>query len=242
MTKKQQNQKKSKIRAGSAGSCKPGQKRRDQKLHGVKRRRKLSRRNILRGTKTAWIFYCNKNRSKVLAANPQLSFGDVCKELAPQWKAMSAEEKQPYIDLHLQDKKRFLEQSANLTDEQKKALKQDKKQKREVKKNKPKPGLSPYMFFVINKRQEVVKEAPEANFQYIGKILGTKWNEMTEEEKAPFTEMSKKDKLRYREELSKYEDERKKAAALKKDSKKTSVAKPSETESTETSSLDTDTQ
>lgn len=161
------------------------------------KKRRTSRRNILRGTKTAWIFFCNSNRKRILNKNPDMSFGDVCKELAPQWKALSDEEKRPYIDLHEKDKKRFIEESANLTDEQKRYLKQHKKQKRELKKQYPKPGLSPYMFFVIDKRQEVVAQSPGASFQLIGKLLGTKWNNMSSDDKRPYVEKSQKDKLRY---------------------------------------------
>jgi hypothetical protein len=181
--------------------------------------KKISRRNILRGTKTAWIFYCNLNRHSVLSHDPQLSFGDVCKVLAPKWKAMSPEDKKVYNDLHLQDKKRYLDQCENLTDEEKKKLRQYKKQKRDIKKSKPKPGLSPYMFFVIKRRPSVVLEAPEANFQMIGKMLGVKWNEMNQEDRQPFVELSRTDKIRYRQEFEVYNQKQKQISEMKKSQK-----------------------
>jgi hypothetical protein len=168
----------------------------------IGKKRKLSRRNIIRGTKTAWIFFCNNNRLDVLSKNPKLSFGDVCKQLAPQWKVMSSEEKKPYEDLHKADKVRFITETSNLTDDEKRTLKQHKKKKRDERKNNPKAGLSPYMYFVLKTRPDVVTEFPDFNFQSVGKLLGKKWNAMTLDEKTPFVTLSNIDKERYRVELA----------------------------------------
>ncbi|KAF7731699.1 Non-histone chromosomal protein 6 [Apophysomyces ossiformis] len=64
----------------------------------------------------------------------------------------------------------------------------------------PKRGLSAYMFFSQEKRQEVKDENPEATFGQIGKILGEKWKGMTDEQKKPYVEKAEADKKRYEDE------------------------------------------
>ncbi|KAG1149979.1 hypothetical protein G6F37_004560 [Rhizopus arrhizus] len=86
------------------------------------------------------------------------------------------------------------------------AASDDKKKRGKKDPNAPKRALSAYMFFSQANRENVIKENPEAKFGEIGKILGAKWKEMTDEEKKPFTEKAEADKKRY-------EDEKAKAAA-----------------------------
>ncbi|CAO3592934.1 unnamed protein product [Absidia cylindrospora] len=56
-----------------------------------------------------------------------------------------------------------------------------KRQKKDP--NAPKRGLSAYMFFSQANRNKVKEENPDATFGQLGKILGQKWKEMSDEEK-----------------------------------------------------------
>ncbi|CDS10408.1 hypothetical protein LRAMOSA03084 [Lichtheimia ramosa] len=69
--------------------------------------------------------------------------------------------------------------------------------KGEKKKIGPKRSLSAYMFFSQANRQKVKDENPDASFGTIGKILGEKWKNMTDEEKKPYVEKAEEDKKRY---------------------------------------------
>ncbi|KAI8335098.1 non-histone chromosomal protein 6 [Chlamydoabsidia padenii] len=69
--------------------------------------------------------------------------------------------------------------------------------------NAPKRGLSAYMFFSQANRNKVKEENPEASFGQLGKILGQKWKEMSDEEKKPYNEQAEKDKARYEAEKAK---------------------------------------
>jgi hypothetical protein len=111
--------------------------------------------------------------------------------------------------MQILDKERYSKQLVLLGYDDIKALKQFKKNKRELKKMRPKPGLSPYMYFVINHRKCIVAESPEANFQNVGKLLGVKWNSMSNEDKLPFSTLSLIDKERQKSEMLEY-------AAMKK--------------------------
>lgn len=186
---------------------KAARKRKNGALKRKKKRvtiRPVSRRSIIKGAKTAWIYFCNERRPQLLAANPKLSFGDVCKQLAPVWTNLTPEEKAPYVEQHIQDKKRFKEAQANLTPEQIKHLKRNKRHKRQVKRFRPKAGLSPYMFYVITKRSQIAAANSTKTFQEIGKLLGATWNSMTPEAKSVYEVMSQQDKKRYEAEHAEY--------------------------------------
>lgn len=155
----------------------------------------------LRGVKSAWIYFCNERRPIVVADNPVLSFGDVCKHLAPTWNSMSEEERAPYKELYLQDKQRFANDILQLSDSDKKALRLRKKQLRLRRRHGPKPVLSPYMFFVLDKRQDLVATNPGADFITIGKLLGSTWNNLTEADKYPFVRLSQIDRDRYQKQI-----------------------------------------
>ncbi|KAI9635660.1 high mobility group box domain-containing protein, partial [Dioszegia hungarica] len=81
-----------------------------------------------------------------------------------------------------------------------------KKPKKEVKDpNKPKRGLSPYMFFVQDYRERIKGENPDATFGQLGKLLGAKWKELSPSEKKPYEAQAEKDKIRATKELGEYD-------------------------------------
>ena len=71
--------------------------------------------------------------------------------------------------------------------------------------NGPKRGKSSYIFFCVDKRQEVIDANPDMSAKDIIKELGRVWREDTsEEEKMKYHEQSTTDKLRYEEEMADY--------------------------------------
>lgn len=53
------------------------------------------------------MFFANENRDIVKAENPNITFGQVGKVLGEKWKALTAEEKEPYEAKAKADKKRY---------------------------------------------------------------------------------------------------------------------------------------
>ncbi|KIP01338.1 hypothetical protein PHLGIDRAFT_113118 [Phlebiopsis gigantea 11061_1 CR5-6] len=72
-------------------------------------------------------------------------------------------------------------------------------------KNAPKRALSAYMFFSQDWRERVKAENPDAGFGEIGKLLGTKWKELNEEEKKPYVQQAEKDRERADKEKKDYD-------------------------------------
>ncbi|CAI0374958.1 unnamed protein product [Linum tenue] len=81
-----------------------------------------------------------------------------------------------------------------------------KKPKKKKDPNAPKKALSGYMFFSQTERESVKKSNPGIAFGEVGKVLGDRWRAMSAEEKEPYEEMARADKIRYKDALSGYKN------------------------------------
>ena len=67
----------------------------------------------------------------------------------------------------------------------------------------PKKGLSAYMIFARENRNEIKSNNPEASFGEMGKAIGNAWKALSDEEKVTYNDKSEKDKERYKIDMSK---------------------------------------
>ncbi|KAL2020158.1 hypothetical protein VTK56DRAFT_8682 [Thermocarpiscus australiensis] len=70
--------------------------------------------------------------------------------------------------------------------------------------NAPKRGLSAYMFFANEQRENVRAENPQATFGQVGKILGERWKALSDKQRAPYEAKAAADKKRYEDEKQAY--------------------------------------
>ncbi|SMQ47219.1 unnamed protein product [Zymoseptoria tritici ST99CH_3D7] len=70
--------------------------------------------------------------------------------------------------------------------------------------NMPKRGLSAYMFFANEQRDNVREENPGIKFGEVGKLLGERWKGLNEKQKTPYEAKAAADKKRYEEEKKAY--------------------------------------
>jgi len=70
--------------------------------------------------------------------------------------------------------------------------------------NAPKRGLSAYMFFANEQRENVREENPGISFGQVGKVLGERWKSLSESQRGPYEEKAKVDKKRYEDEKAAY--------------------------------------
>ncbi|EGO52857.1 hypothetical protein GE21DRAFT_1005 [Neurospora crassa] len=84
-----------------------------------------------------------------------------------------------------------------------------KVEKRRAKKdpNAPKRGLSAYMFFANEQRENVREENPGVSFGQVGKILGERWKALSDKQRAPYEAKAAADKKRYEDEKQAYNAE-----------------------------------
>jgi len=78
----------------------------------------------------------------------------------------------------------------------------------------PKRALSAYMFFSQDWRERVKAENPDAGFGEIGRLLGARWKELSDEEKKPYIEQAAKDKDRAEQEKKTYDTKRADSASI----------------------------
>ncbi|KAA6398745.1 MAG: hypothetical protein EZS28_005729 [Streblomastix strix] len=71
----------------------------------------------------------------------------------------------------------------------------------------PKKALTAYQIYTAEKKEELKKETPELKDTDLVKKIGKLWKELSDEDKAPYTEKAEKDKERYQEEKAKGEYE-----------------------------------
>ncbi|KAK0633336.1 high mobility group box domain-containing protein [Podospora aff. communis PSN243] len=70
--------------------------------------------------------------------------------------------------------------------------------------NAPKRGLSAYMFFANEQRDNVREENPGVSFGQVGKILGERWKALTDKQRTPYEAKAAADKKRYEDEKQAY--------------------------------------
>ncbi|KAL9070371.1 MAG: hypothetical protein Q9161_004929 [Pseudevernia consocians] len=70
--------------------------------------------------------------------------------------------------------------------------------------NAPKRGLSAYMFFANEQRDNVREENPGISFGQVGKVLGERWKALNAKQREPYEAKAKTDKQRYEDEKASY--------------------------------------
>lgn len=79
----------------------------------------------------------------------------------------------------------------------KKAAKKAAPPKKAAKKDKGyKNASSAYMFFAKANRPNLVKANPDASFGEVGKLIGKAWGDLSDKDKAPYSKLADKDKVR----------------------------------------------
>ena len=141
------------------------------------------------------------------------------KLVSEAWKKLSGDERKKYEDMAAEDKVRYEKEMESYTPPKgegssKKAGKGKKKKDKDA----PKKGLSAYMFFSKDKREEIKKANPDASFGEVGKLVGEAWKKLGDEEKKPYEASAAEDKERHEKELKAYKAKKKEEEAAKLDS------------------------
>jgi hypothetical protein len=141
---------------------------------------KADRRNLITNPKTGWTIFLNEQRklrtSKILC--------DSSKEMSSVWRAMSNEEKAPYNEKSALDHKRYEDQYNALSADEKKLLRNIKKQTKRERKEKNdtiSKVLSPFMLYSADKRKLVAEENQNAKVTKVASIIGQMWKAESQE-------------------------------------------------------------
>lgn len=152
---------------------------------------------------TAYMFFMSTMRSKIKEQNPDMSFADLSRQVASEYKKLSPEEKQKYDNMASDDKDRYANEMKNYTppsdDDE---VSNTPKAKKDP--NAPKRGLTAYNFFVKENRDQVKQDNPDASFGDISKILGEKYKKLSDVQREKLDSKASKDKDRYIQEMKHY--------------------------------------
>lgn len=163
---------------------------------------------------TAFMYYSQVMRPKLKEEQPELSFGDLARAVGKKYREMSEQEKEKYEDMAKKDKERYGKQMSNYEapepsddsdeDAKKPASKPAAKKKAKKDPNAPKRGLTSFMFYSKKMRPIFKEENPDIVFTEMGKLLGKKFKELSEEQKKEYIDLAEKDKKRYANEMKNY--------------------------------------
>ena len=158
------------------------------------------------------MYFSTFKRSEIKEANPDATFAEIQKLLSNAWKELSDEDKEAFNQKASEDKARYeaemkeYKQALNVMDDD--SVRSTTKKKKKAKKdpNAPKRVTTAYMLFVKEKRSEIVEKNPDASFGEIGKLMGTAFNALNEDEKKKYDDMITEDRERYDKEMKTYKE------------------------------------
>jgi len=170
---------------------------------------------------TSFFLFAAQERPKVKAANPEKSTTEVAKAIGVKWAAMSEDEKSPFVSEAKRTKNEWDRAMAayQLTDECKEhearvrdwalmkesAMPKVKLPSKPKDKNRPPKPATSYFLFAKEIREGVTKANPTAKITEIAKLIGARWKEVSEEEKAQYSARAKQLKDAWKIEIARYE-------------------------------------
>lgn len=166
---------------------------------GQKRKRGEGKTARKPQAKSAYFLFLDDARPKLFAEHPEMK-SDVAKTmqvLAGQWRELSEEDRQPYQEKHLAEKKRLAEEAG----EPEKAPKAAAKKKSN---NPNKRAPAPFTLFSEKRKGELKKEDPSLSAADIKTKLRTEWDGMSEEDKQPYVEENLSLKKQYKQEYEEW--------------------------------------
>ena len=149
-----------------------------------KKKRKVNP-NMPKRPLSAFMYFSCDYRSVLKEQHPEASFGELGKLLGSTWRDLGSSEKEKYTDMARDDRARYEAELALVP-------------------KKPKKPLSAFMLFSNANRASIKDENPDATFAETGKLLGAKWRDATEDEKARFQKLAEADKERYARDVEKF--------------------------------------
>jgi hypothetical protein len=178
-----------------------------------KKGKKIKDENAPKRPKNSYMFYCEKMRQTLKEENPDMNMIEITKLIGVEWKKLSDEEKNEFQDKASTDKKRYEEQNKSYIRPSDDELVEKKaSKKRTVKKKKadgPKKPMSAYIYFCMEKRNEIKDESPDMSAVEVTRELGRLWKEdySQEESRKKWIDIAEQDKKRYKDESGSEEKE-----------------------------------
>lgn len=138
--------------------------------------------------------------------NPQMSFLDVMKEVGLRWGQLPEEDKEPFKERSMEDKRRFLEETESFV-RQRFAFPTNTFDQRLAQQGMPMPKrpLTGFQFFLRETREKLKKDNPKMPMGEFMRHVSIEWTRMSQEEKKHYERMVAKDRQRFDNEFHEYQ-------------------------------------
>lgn len=147
--------------------------------------------------RTPYAFFMINNHKELTTEN--MTFKERTQKMASAWKALSEEDRKPYVEQSKGDKKRYEEALDAFLEENPEVTKANKR-KRKREEGEPKRAKTAYIFYTIDNRTKVQSENPDMKTTEIMSELGKQWKSLDDSKKSKYVEMAKNDSDRYKQE------------------------------------------
>ena len=146
---------------------------------------KLPKRSL-----TSYIFFCKEQRNLLKDQQTTLSTKDITTELGKKWKALSDEQKSPYVKLAEDDKNRYNSEKSPLPKPSKEVKPtKEVKPSKDVKPSKQnKNTKSGFDLFCKEEKESLAEEHPKWSSQQLNKELEKYWNDLSTDEQVEYND------------------------------------------------------
>lgn len=183
--------------------------------------------------RNAYTFFFSEKRDSVKSENADLKFGEITAKVADMWNALPEAEKKRYEKEAAKDAKRYEKEREkwdkdvrDMGAEPEEVLRgrRDAKKRRRNRVKKPKGARNAYVFFSIDKREELKGEGLE--FNDMTKRLGDEWKKVSDKDKKKYEKMSEDDRERYEKEMETFRQEHPEQDDSKKSKRRKKAGEP----------------
>jgi len=152
--------------------------------------------------KKPWQFYVQNKRTKYSQQHPELSYGEVTKQLKQMYAGLQPANQKRWMTLARNDSHRYRREVQHYLYTRAEGLPVNKKRKREP--GEPKGPKQPQKFFWEEKRLEFIAKFPRHTRKEVNREITRAWKELEPEKKQPYREKTQQDVLRYEEEMKNF--------------------------------------
>jgi len=147
--------------------------------------------------------YAEHKRTKYTQQHPELSYGDITKQLRQMYKGLQPGQQKQYIKSARIDRERYKREVKNYMQTHKEDNSQgNKKRKREP--YEPKGPKQPELIFREEKLLEFIAKFPRLTPKEVNREINRAWNELEYNKKLPYIEKSKQEIQLYEEKKKKF--------------------------------------
>jgi len=184
---------KQKLREGRQKEREKKQQQKQKELEEIEKKRetkikvKEEKDQKPKRTRSPYSYFVKEHMPTYTSQHPDITIGERMAMVAEKWAALSESQKQPYIDMNNQDKKR-----------------RETEVKEYEKILPPRRPLSPFLIFSNEHRHQLLTDNPTKKFSELGKMLGDMWRGLSEQQKQEYNAQAEKLKVEYQTKLEKF--------------------------------------